>query len=166
MKQETLEKENKEEQTIALIKPDGIERSLTIECIRRIQEAGLEITQKKMLWMSQELAEEFRREIKEKHPAIFNSLIEYMTEGPCIALLVEGNNAIKKLRKLCGATNPREAERGTIRGDYGDKSKDMKELYKKGKVIKNIIHASENKEEAEREIELIMGIQKEMEVAA
>jgi nucleoside-diphosphate kinase len=155
-----------EEKTLALIKPDGVARGLTIECIRRILDAGLKITQKKALWMEREAAEEFRKEIREKHPIIFDALIEYMAEGPCIALLVEGENAIEELRKLCGATNPKEAEKGTIRGDYGDKSKDMKELYKQGKVIKNIIHSSGNKEEAEKEIELILGIKQKMEVLA
>lgn len=145
------------EKTLALIKPDGVARGLTIECIRRIQDRGLEITKKKMLWMSREQAEKFREEIKVKHPKIWGSLIEYMTEGVCIALIIEAEKALEKLRKLCGATNPREAERGTIRGDYGDKKEDMKELYKQGKVIKNIIHASGSEEEVEKEIEIIFG---------
>jgi len=148
------------EKTLALIKPDGVERGLTIECIRRIQETDLKITEKKMLWMGRILAENFRQEIKEKHPQIFEALVEYMTEGPCIALLIEGENALETLRKICGATNPREAEKGTIRGDYGNKNLDMRELYKQGKVIKNIIHSSGNEEEARKEIELILGIKR------
>ncbi|MEK6927789.1 MAG: nucleoside-diphosphate kinase [Nanoarchaeota archaeon] len=143
--------------TLALIKPDGVARGLTIECIRRILDSGLEITEKKKIWMERWNAEKFRAEIKEKHPRIFEALIDYMTEGPCIALLIEGENATEKLRKICGATNSKDAERGTIRGDYGDKSEDMKELYKKGKVIKNIIHSSGNLEEAKEEIEQIFG---------
>jgi nucleoside-diphosphate kinase len=145
------------ERTLAIIKPDGVERSLTIECIERIEKVGLEIIKKKMMIMTRELAERFRNEIKEKHPAIFEALIEYMTEGPMIAMIVEGENATEKLRMVCGATNPSEAEEGTIRGDFGDKNIDMKELYKKGKVVKNIIHSSGNQEEAQEEIEIIFG---------
>lgn len=155
MKQETVQEQK--EITLAIIKPDGVERGLTIECIERIKKEGLEIKEKRMLWMSKETAEEFRQDIREKHPTIFASLIEYMTEGHCIALLVEGENASARMRKVCGATDPREAENGTIRGDFGVKGESMKELYKKGKVVKNIIHSSENKEEAEEEIKLIFG---------
>jgi len=156
MEMQTLHQEAREK-TLALIKPDGVARSLTIECLQRIKNTGLEITQKKMLWLSKEQAEKFRAEIKEKHPSIFPALIEYMTEGPCIALMVEGQNAIEKIREICGSTNPKEAKEGTIRGDFGDKTLDMKELYQKGKVIKNIIHSSGNQEEAQQEIEMIFG---------
>lgn len=145
------------QETLAIIKPDGVERSLTIECIERIERAGLKIREKKMMIMSRETAEKFREDIKQKHPAIFEALIEYMTEGPMIAMIIEGENATEKLREVCGATNPKEAEKGTIRGDFGDKSNDMKELYKKGKVVKNIIHSSGNPEEAKKEMELIFG---------
>lgn len=145
------------EQTLAIIKPDGVERSLTIECIERIEREGLEIKEKKMMIMSREMAEKFREDIKQKHPGIFEALIEYMTEGPIIAMIIEGKNATDKLRKVCGATNPKEAEKGTIRGDFGNKDEDMKELYKKGKVVRNIIHSSGNQEEAKKEMELLFG---------
>ena len=107
--------------------------------------------------MSRETAEEFRKDIKEKHPIIFESLIEYMTEGPCLALLLEGKDAIKKSRRLCGPTNPDEAEKGTIRGDFA--KGDMKELYLQGKAVRNVIHSSETAEAADREARLILGVE-------
>lgn len=161
MEQETKQQETErlgtQEATLALIKPDGVARGLTIECIQRIEKAGLRIARKKMLWLNRGKAEELRKEIREKHPLIFEALMEYMTEGPCIALLIEGESTIESLRKICGATNPKEAASGTIRGDFGDKKEDMKELYRQGKVVKNIIHSSGNKEEAQEEIKIIFG---------
>lgn len=154
MEQQTLLQQQKET-TLAIIKPDGVAKGLTIEIIGRIKEAGLEIKEKKMLWMDREIAEEFRKEIKIKHPIIFESLIEYMTEGPSIALIIHGENAQEKIRALCGPTDPKIAPKGTIRGDFAEG--DMKALYKEGKVVKNIIHSSANKEEAEQEIKLIFG---------
>ena len=141
------------EQTLAMVKPDGIQRGLTEECIKRILKEGLTIRETKTFTMSKELAEGFRAEIKEKHPTIWNSLIEYMTEGAMVALIVEGVSSVERVRKLYGATNPKEALKGTIRGDFGEG--DMKELYKQGKVIKNIIHASGNIQEAAEELKLI-----------
>ncbi len=152
------------EQTLAMIKPDGVVKGLTEECVARIEKAGLAIKERKNVLMDRKLAAEFRKEIREKHPIIFESLIEYMTEGPMVALLVEGEGAIERLREICGPTNPREAPKGTIRGDFAEG--DMKELYKQGKVIKNIIHSSGNAEEAVQEIELILGIKINLEVLA
>lgn len=153
--QEKQENLNTQELTLAIIKPDGVARGLTIECIQRITSAGLKIKEKKMFWMSRDLAERLRKDIKEKHPAIYESLIEYMTEGPSIALIIEGERAQEKLREICGPTNPKDAPKGTIRGDLG--VGDMNDLYKQGKVIKNIIHSSGSKEEANEEISIIFG---------
>ncbi len=141
------------EQTLGMVKPDGVKRKLVGECIKRFEKLGLQIKKIKEIWLTKEQAEEFRKDIKEKHPTIYNSLIEYMSEGPSIAFILSGENVIEKAREICGVTNPEEAKKGTIRGDFG--KGDMKKLYKKGKVVKNIIHTSGNKEEAKKEIELI-----------
>jgi nucleoside-diphosphate kinase len=143
------------ERTLAIIKPDGVAKGLTIECIQRIEKEGLEIKEKLMIWMSREMAENLRRDIKERLPAIYESLIGYMTEGPSIALIIEGENASERLRKIIGATDPKKALKGTIRGDFAEG--DMAELYKQGKVAKNIIHSTASKEEAEQEIKIIFG---------
>jgi nucleoside-diphosphate kinase len=154
----------KDERTLAILKPDGVKRDLIGECEKRITEAGLKITKKRTFLMNRKLAEDFRKDIKEKHPIIFEALIEYMTEGPCTVLMVKGENAIEKLREICGPTNPKEAPRGTIRGDFGNKNENMEELYKQGEVIKNIIHSSGNADEAEREIRLILGLEEKDEI--
>ena len=141
------------EYTLALIKPDGVRRGLTGECIGRILQEGLTLAETKTFTMSRAFAETFRKELKEKYPALWDSLIDYMTEGPSIAFLVQGEEAIMRVRKLCGVTNPRDALKGTIRGDF--REGDMQELSKQGKVVKNILHASGNAEEAAQEIRLI-----------
>ncbi len=141
------------EQTLALIKPDGIKRGLAEECIKRFKEAGLSILQQKEVKFNKTKAEEFRKELKEKYPHLWESLIEYMTEGKMLAIILEGEEAVEKTRAICGPTNPKDAPKGTIRGDFGEG--DMKELYKQGKVIKNIIHVSGNAAEAAHEIKLI-----------
>jgi nucleoside-diphosphate kinase len=143
------------ERTMVMIKPDGVRKEITNECIRRIENAGLKINLKKKILLNSELAGKFRKEIKENHPVIFESLIDYMTEGPCVAMIIEGENAITKLRDICGPTNPKEAPRGTIRGDFAEG--DMRILYNQGNAVRNIIHSSENSLEAQKEIKLIFG---------
>lgn len=143
------------ERTLALVKPDGMKRSLAEECIRRFTQANLRVKRQKLVNFSRKKAAAFRKDIKEKHPCIWKSLLGYMTEGPMLALLLEGENAIALAREICGPTNPKEAPQGTIRGDFAQG--DMHTLYAQGKVIKNIIHASGNVQEATQEIGLIFG---------
>jgi nucleoside-diphosphate kinase len=145
----------KSERTLVLIKPDGMQRGLAEECIRRIEGAGLKIAARKPTRFTSQQAREFREDIRQKQPTIFESLIEYMTEGPMLALIVEGEGAIERVRAICGPTNPKDAPKGTIRGDFGEG--DMKEFFKQGKVVKNIIHASGNLQEAEMEIRSVFG---------
>jgi len=128
------------ERTFVMIKPDGVQRGLVGEVIRRLERKGLKIVAMKMMKVSEELATKHYAEHKEK--PFFKSLLEYITSGPVVAMVVEGKNAVKVVRTLVGATNPVEASPGTIRGDYGMD------------IGRNVIHASDSLESAEREISL------------
>ncbi|MDW7989584.1 MAG: nucleoside-diphosphate kinase [Archaeoglobaceae archaeon] len=128
------------ERTFLMVKPDGVQRGLVGEIISRLEKKGLKIIAIKMLKIPKEVAEEHYREHKAK--PFFSSLISYITSGPVISMVIEGKNAIKVVRKLVGATNPAEAEPGTIRGDFGLD------------LGKNVVHASDSLVSAEREIKL------------
>ena len=128
------------EKTFVMIKPDGVQRGLIGEIISRIERKGLKIVAMKMLQISQELAQRHYAEHQGK--PFFDSLITYITSGPVVAMVVEGKEAVKVVRTLVGKTNPIEASPGTIRGDYAMD------------VGRNVIHASDSIESANREISL------------
>lgn len=137
------------EATLVLIKPDGLAKSLTGNILTRLSEAKLEIAAAKCLRVSRELAEEHYKALRDK--PFYPELIEYImgkyhNRRKVMALVYVGEDAIKKVRELSGATNPEEADPTTIRGQYG-------RITTKG-VYENVIHASANKEEASREIKL------------
>ena len=128
------------ERTFVMIKPDGVQRGLIGEIISRIERKGLKIVGMKMLRISHELAQKHYAEHRGK--PFFDSLISYITSGPVVAMVVEGKEAVKVMRTLVGKTNPIEASPGTIRGDYAMD------------VGRNVIHASDSIESANREISL------------
>ncbi len=128
------------ERTFVMVKPDGVHRGFIGEIISRLERKGLKIVGMKMTKISTELAKEHYAEHKEK--PFFNNLVDFITSGPVVAMVVEGKNAIKVVRNLVGATNPAEAAPGTIRGDFGLD------------VGRNIVHASDSPSSAEREISL------------
>ncbi|WP_456329345.1 nucleoside-diphosphate kinase [Archaeoglobus sp.] len=128
------------ERTFVMVKPDGVQRGLVGEVISRLERKGLKIVAMKMLWIPKEMAENHYAEHKEK--PFFSALVDYITSGPVVAMVVEGKNAIKVVRTLVGATNPVEAAPGTIRGDFGLD------------VGRNVVHASDSPQSAEREISL------------
>ncbi len=128
------------ERTFVMIKPDAVQRGLIGEIISRLERKGLKIVAMKMLSVSKELAEKHYAEHREK--PFFESLVSYITSAPVVAIVVEGKNAVKVVRTLVGATNPQEAQPGTIRGDFGMD------------IGRNVIHASDSLESAEREISL------------
>ena len=136
------------EQTLVLIKPDGLVKSLTGNIITTLSETGLKIVGAKIAQVTRELAEEHYQHLREEK--FFDELIRYIMgeyhTKRVLALVYHGENAIKKVRKIVGETNPEKAEPTTIRGKYG-------RITSKG-VFENVIHASENKKEAEREIKL------------
>ncbi len=128
------------ERTFVMIKPDGVQRCLVGEIISRLERKGLKIVAMKMMKIDRDLAERHYQEHRGKK--FFESLVSYVTSGPVVAMVVEGKNAIKVVRTLVGLTNPVDASPGTIRGDFGME------------VGRNIIHASDSQESAEREISL------------
>ena len=126
------------ETTLILVKPDGVQRGLVGEVIGRLERKGLRISGLKMIQASEELANKHYGEHLGK--PFFDSLVTFITSSPLIALAVEGENAVEVSRNLMGATNPKEAAPGTIRGDYGLT------------IGMNIIHGSDSLESAAREL--------------
>lgn len=137
------------EQTLVVIKPDGLKKSLTGNVLTRLSETKLEIIAAKMAKVSKELAEEHYKHLKDK--PFFKELIRYLMgelhdRKKVLAMVYWGEDAITKVREIAGATNPEEANPVSIRGQYG-------RITTKG-VYENVIHASTNEEDAEREIKL------------
>ena len=128
------------ERTLVFLKPGAVIRGLMGEIIARIERKGLKITAMKLLRMNREKAEELYEMHRGK--AFFQELVEHVTSGPVLAMVIEGPNAIAVMRSLIGKTNPLEASLGTIRGDYALN------------MTKNVIHASDGPENAEREIKI------------
>ena len=126
------------EYTFSIIKPDATERNLTGKINSYLESAGLQIVAQKMIKLTDDQAKEFYAEHKER--PFFNSLIEYMTSAPVVLQVLKGDGAIAKNREVMGATNPSEANPGTIRKDF---AKDIEA---------NSIHGSDSPESAKREI--------------
>ncbi len=138
-----------EQQTLVLIKPDGLKKSLTGNILTRLSETKLEIVAAKITRVSRQLAEEHYRYMKDK--PFFAELIKYIQgelheRKKVMAVVYWGKDAINKVREMAGATNPEEADPTTIRGAYG-------RITTKG-VYENVIHTSKDEAEAEREIKL------------
>jgi len=129
------------ERTFVFVKPDGVLRGLIGEIIKRLEQAGLKIIALKMLKLTREQAEKLYDIHKGKH--FFEPLVNYVTSGPIVAMILEGPDAVKKVRKLIGKTNPVEADAGTIRGDFALT------------ISRNVIHAADSKERAEYEMKII-----------
>ena len=142
------------EKTLVLIKPDGIIRQVTGKIISRFEDAGLKMIGMKMVWVDEDLAKKhYRKDIAEKYgEKIRNSLIEYVREGPIMAIVLEGVDAIKVTRKIVGATYPNESQPGTIRGDFAHISKHFANSEEMN--VRNLIHASGDEEDAKMEVPL------------
>ncbi len=126
------------EKTLVLVKPDGVRRGLSGEIIARFENRGLQIVALKLMQISRTMAEKHYAEHVGK--PFFDSLVEFITSGPVVAMVVKGDHAIRAVRAMMGATNPLEAAPGTIRGDFA--------LV----MSENVIHGSDGSESAEREI--------------
>ena len=126
------------ERTLAIVKPDAVQRNLIGEIIRRIEQSGLRIAAGRFLQLSQSDAEGFYAVHRER--PFFGSLVQYMTSGPVMVLALEGENAIKRWRDLMGATDPAKADPGTIRKDLGQS------------VEANATHGSDAPETARTEV--------------
>ena len=137
------------EATLVLVKPDGLAKSLTGNILTRLSEAKLEIAAAKCVRVSRKLAEEHYSALQDKpfYPALIEYIMgKYHNRRKVLALVYVGEDAIKKVRELSGATNPEEAEPTTIRGQFG-------RITTKG-VYENVIHASADAQDSEREIKL------------
>jgi nucleoside-diphosphate kinase len=128
------------ERTLILIKPDAVRRRLAGEILGRIEARGFEVRAGKLLTVGRTLGEQHYAEHREK--PFFGDLVDFITSGPTWALVVEGKGAIATMRKTIGATNPADADAGTIRGDLAMSMPD------------NLVHGSDSPESAEREIAL------------
>lgn len=161
------------QQTLIIIKPDGGERNLIGKIINYYEEAGLKVVKLKMMTADKDLImkhypedEEYMISIGKKSAAagdavhdfleqgrmIVQALREYMTSGPVVPMVLEGEDAIALARKVTGFTDPASAEKGTIRGDLGQDT--ILEANRQKRPVKNLIHASGNQEEATQEISL------------
>jgi len=126
------------ERTFVAIKPDAVQRSLIGEIISRFEKKGFKINALKLMQLDEATAKRHYAEHEGK--PFFQGLVSFITSGPIVAMVIEGNNAVTVVRKMLGVTNPAEALPGTIRGDYGQITE------------KNIIHGSDSIQSAEREI--------------
>jgi nucleoside-diphosphate kinase len=131
------------EQTLSIIKPDGVQKNLIGEIYSRFEKAGLQIVAARMVQLSKERAEGFYAVHKER--PFYNDLVEYMTSGPVMVQALEGDNAINRNREIMGATNPAEADKGTIRADFAES------------IEENIVHGSDGAETAAQEIAFFFG---------
>ncbi len=129
------------EKTLVLVKPDGVRRGLIGEVISKFERKGLKIRALKMLWMTREQAEEFYSVHRDK--PFFSELVEFITSGPIVAMVLEGDSAISVVRLMIGSTDGRKAQPGTIRGDFALSIQD------------NVVHASDSPESFEREFRVI-----------
>uniref|UniRef100_A0A061S192 Nucleoside diphosphate kinase n=1 Tax=Tetraselmis sp. GSL018 TaxID=582737 RepID=A0A061S192_9CHLO len=133
----------KAEISYIMVKPDGVQRGLVGEVISRLERKGFKLVGLKMLQCPKELAEEHYKDLSSK--PFFSDLVNYIISGPVVAMVWEGNGVVKSARKIIGATNPLEAEPGTIRGDFAVE------------VGRNVVHGSDSPENGEREAALWFG---------
>ena len=131
------------ERTLVLLKPDAVQRGLVGKIIGRLEDRGLKIAGLKLMRMDMPLARRHYAEHVEK--PFFPGMAEFMTSRPIVAMAIEGENAAEIVRKTMGATNPRDAAPGTVRGDWAVD------------IGKNLIHGSDSPESAVRELEIFFG---------
>ena len=126
------------ERTLSMVKPDGVARNLIGEVYRRLEQSGLRIVAARMLCLSEAQAERFYAVHRER--PFFRSLVRYMSSGPIVAQVLEGEGAVARNREIMGATDPKQAARGTIRADLASS------------IEENVVHGSDSTETAAREI--------------
>ncbi|MEJ2357213.1 MAG: nucleoside-diphosphate kinase [Deinococcales bacterium] len=128
------------ERTFAMVKPDGVRRGLVGDVVKRLESKGFRIVGMKLMQISRELAERHYGEHEGK--PFYEGLVSFITSGPVVAMVVEGENAIAEWRKMMGTTNPADAAPGTVRGDLAQT------------IDENIVHGSDAPATAEREIQI------------
>jgi len=142
------------QQTLVLIKPDGVQRGLIGEVIKRFEQRGLKIVALKLVKIEKDLAKKHYTDdiTKRRGKKVRDRLLDYVTSGPVVAMIIEGVDAIENVRKITGTTEGKSALPGTIRGDFTHVS--IEHADKKNIPVKNIIHASGNEKEAKTEMAL------------
>ena len=131
------------QQTFIMVKPDGVRRHLIGEVVRRMEDKGYAITEMKMFTIDDDLAK--RHYVEHIDKPFFGELVEFITSGPVVAMVVEGDDVVMGMRELMGATNPTDAAPGTIRADLAES------------LSNNVVHGSDSLESAGREIALFFG---------
>lgn len=131
------------ERTLSIIKPDAVAKGHVEEICKKLEDAGLSITEKKSIHLDDALAEGFY--IEHKGKPFFEDLIKFMTSGPIQVQVLEGDNAIVNYREVMGSTNPKEAAPGTLRADFAES------------IDANAVHGSDSPESAKREIDYFFG---------
>ncbi len=126
------------EQTLSIIKPNGVKKNIIGKVIDRFETQGLKIAAAKLMHLDQGKAQNFYAEHKER--PFFGELVSFMTSGPVLVMVLSGDNAVEKNRKIMGATDPKKADAGTIRKDFGDS------------MGENTVHGSDSVASAKREI--------------
>ncbi len=131
------------QQTLVLVKPDGVRRRLIGEVIRRIEAKGLDFREMKLMTIDEDLAKRHYEEHVDK--PFFGELVSFITSGPVVAMVVEGADAVAGVRQIMGATNPLDAVPGSLRGDFATV------------ITENLVHGSDSAASAEREVALFFG---------
>jgi nucleoside-diphosphate kinase len=141
------------DRTLVVVKPDGVQRSLTGRIIQRFEDAGLKIVAMKMVWIDKDFAKKHYFDLEERRgEKVFRTMTDYLTLGPVVAMVLEGVESADNVRRLVGGTEPKSAAPGTIRGDFTHHSYAHADAA--DREIRNVIHASGNAEEAKYEISL------------
>lgn len=141
------------QKSLVLLKPDCLQRQFCGEILTRFEKAGFKVVGMKMIKPDEEQFGKHYYDVKERHgEKIYNNNLKAMTMAPVVAMVLEGANAIETIRKMVGPTEPKQALPGTIRGDYSHQTYAIADANDIG--IKNLIHASANQEDAQREIGL------------
>ena len=129
------------EQTLVIVKPDAVKRNLAEEILSRFKKKGFSVSKQKMLNFTTEMAKQFYSVHSSK--PFFNELVSFITSGKVVVAIIEGDNVINVTREIIGKTNPKEADAGTIRGDFGIS------------ITENSIHASDSSESFDKEVNVV-----------
>lgn len=136
-------KKGQVQRTFVMIKPDGVRKNLIGEVISRFEKKGLEVEALKMMNLSRRQAEQLYEVHKDK--SFYRELVDFVLSGPVVVMILRGNDAVRMVREVMGATNPEEAAAGTIRGDFARV------------ITENIVHGADSEENAKREMGIFFG---------
>jgi len=139
--------------TLVVLKPDCVQRAIAGRVIQRFEDVGFKIVAMKMVWVDKEFGRKHYYDVEQRHgPIVLEGLLKNISEGPVIAMVLEGVAAVEQVRKMVGSTEPKSAIPGTIRADFSQHSYALADAKKVG--VKNVIHASASLKDAAYEINL------------